>query len=130
MPQKKSLSSIESGCVPGASRVWYFTCSDKSTWFVLSCKQYRHVRVSTHSDALLHTICFLSLIYFMAWDEGLPYISDTKNKRKNYCSSGFVQLRQLALGCESSCLKSTHDAYENTWKCGELKPFFSPSPGR
>ena len=24
----------------------------------------------------------------------------------------------------------THDAYENTWKCGERKLFFSPSAGR
>ena len=23
----------------------------------------------------------------------------------------------------------THDAYENTWKCGELKLYFSPSAG-
>ena len=26
-------------------------------------------------------------------------------------------------------VKSTHDAYENTWKCGELKLYFSPSAG-
>ena len=38
-------------------------------------------------------------------------------------------MRQLALGCESSGVKSTHDAYENTWKCGELKLYFSPSAG-
>ena len=25
--------------------------------------------------------------------------------------------------------QSTHDAYENTWKCGELKLYFSPSAG-
>ena len=30
---------------------------------------------------------------------------------------------------ESSWVKSTHDAYENTWKCGELKLYFSPSAG-
>ena len=24
-------------------------------------------------------------------------------------------------------IKSTHDAYENTWKCGELKLYFSSS---
>ena len=27
-------------------------------------------------------------------------------------------------GCDE-----THDAYENTWKCGELKLYFSPSAG-
>ena len=26
-------------------------------------------------------------------------------------------------------VKSTHDAYENTWKCCELKLYFSPSAG-
>ena len=26
-------------------------------------------------------------------------------------------------------VKTTHDAYENTWKCGELKLYFSPSAG-
>ena len=25
--------------------------------------------------------------------------------------------------------KRKHDAYENTWKCGELKFYFSPSAG-
>ena len=25
--------------------------------------------------------------------------------------------------------ESTHDAYENTWKCGELKLYFSSSAG-
>ena len=25
--------------------------------------------------------------------------------------------------------KSTHDAHENTWKCGELKLYFAPSAG-
>ena len=28
--------------------------------------------------------------------------------------------------CESNCVDSTHDAYENTWKCGELKLLFFP----
>ena len=32
-------------------------------------------------------------------------------------------------GCESNWVKSTHDAYENTRKCGELKLYFSPSAG-
>ena len=35
---------------------------------------------TTHSDVLLHTKCFLSVTYFMAWSEGVPYIFDTKNK--------------------------------------------------
>ena len=26
-------------------------------------------------------------------------------------------------------IATTHDAYENTWKCGELKLYFSPSAG-
>ena len=34
---------------------------------------------------------------------------------------------QPALGCESNWVKSTHDAYENTWKCGELKLYSAPS---
>ena len=36
-------------------------------------------------------------------------------------------MRQLALGFESKWVKSTHDAYENSCKCGELKIYFSPS---
>ena len=46
-----------------------------------------------------------------------------------YTYNGTRRVRQLALGCESNRVKSTHDAYENTWKCGELKLYFSPSAG-
>ena len=46
-----------------------------------------------------------------------------------YTYDGTRKVRQLALGCESNWVKSTHDAYENTWKCGELKLYFSPSAG-
>ena len=28
-----------------------------------------------------------------------------------------------------NCVNSTHDAYENTWKCGELKLYFFLSAG-
>ena len=41
--------------------------------------------------------------------------------------NGTRRVRQLALGCRR--VKSTHGAYENTWKCGELKLYFSPSAG-
>ena len=43
-----------------------------------------------------------------------------------YTYDGTRRLRQLALGCESNRVKSIHDAYENTWKCGEL--FIFPHP--
>ena len=46
-----------------------------------------------------------------------------------YTYNGTRRVRQLALGCESNRVKSTHDAYENTSKCGELKLYFSPSAG-
>ena len=46
-----------------------------------------------------------------------------------YTYDGTRRVCQLALGCESSWVKSTHNAYENTWKCGELKLYFSPSAG-
>ena len=46
-----------------------------------------------------------------------------------YTYKGTRRVRQLALGCESNWVKSTQDAYENTWKCGELKLYFSPSAG-
>ena len=46
-----------------------------------------------------------------------------------YRYSGSGRTRQLALGCEGNWAKSTHDAYENTRKCGELKLYFSPSAG-
>ena len=39
---------------------------------------------------------------------------------------GIRRVRHLALGCESNWVKSTHDAYENTWKCGER--FIFPHP--
>ena len=44
-----------------------------------------------------------------------------------YTYNGTRRVRQLALGCKSNWVKSTHDAYENTWKCGELNLNFSPS---
>ena len=46
-----------------------------------------------------------------------------------YTYNGIRRVRQLALGCESNGVKSTHDAYENTWKCGELQLYFSLSAG-
>ena len=46
-----------------------------------------------------------------------------------YTYNGTRRVRQLALGCESNWVKSTHDAYENTRKCGKLKLYFSPSAG-
>ena len=46
-----------------------------------------------------------------------------------YTYNGTRRVRQLGSGCESNLVKSTHDAYENTWKCGELKLYFSPSAG-
>ena len=42
---------------------------------------------TTHSDALLHAICLLSVTYFMAWSEVVPYIFDKKNKGKDNRSS-------------------------------------------
>ena len=48
--------------------------------------------------------------------------ADRNSSRYRY--SGIRRTRQLALGCEGNRIKSTHDAYENTWKCGEQKLFF------
>ena len=53
----------------------------------------------------------------------------TDRDSERYTYNGTRRVRQLALGCESNWVKSTHDAYENTWKCGELKLYFSPSAG-
>ena len=53
----------------------------------------------------------------------------TDRDRLRYTYNGTRRVRQLALGCKSNWVKSTHDAYENTWKCGELKLYFSPSAG-
>ena len=50
---------------------------------------------------------------------------DRDSSRYRY--RGNRRTRQLALDCEGSRVKSTHDEYESTWKCGELKLlFFSP----
>ena len=46
-----------------------------------------------------------------------------------YTYNGTRRVRQLASGCESNRVKSTHDAYENTSKCGELKLYFCSSAG-
>ena len=49
-------------------------------------------------------------------------MSSTSAPPSVYCVSlrftynGTRRVRQLALGCESNWVKSTHDAYENTWK--------------
>ena len=40
-----------------------------------------------------------------------------------------VQGNQLTATSIRRTLKRTHDEYENTWKCGEIKPYFSPSAG-
>ena len=54
---------------------------------VCSLVQAIQVRTSkttptTHSDVLLHTICFLSVTYFMARSKGVPYIFETKTRGK------------------------------------------------
>ena len=46
-----------------------------------------------------------------------------------YTYNGTRRVCQLALGCERNWVKSTLDAYENTWKGGELKLYFSSSAG-
>ena len=51
---------------PGPRR-WYYTSSGKSTWFVLSCKQYRYVRVRPHTAMLYYTHNAFCLTYFTAW---------------------------------------------------------------
>ena len=56
-----------------------------------------------------------------------PWSTDRDSLRYTY--NGTRRVRQLALGCESNWVKSAHDAYKNTWKCGELKLYFSPSAG-
>ena len=53
--------------------------------------------------------------------------ADRDSSRYRY--SGIRKTRQLALGSEGNWVKSTHDAYENTWKRGELELYFSPSAG-
>ena len=53
----------------------------------------------------------------------------TDRDSSRYTYNGIRRLRQLALGCESSWVKSTHNVFENTWKCGEIKPYFAPSAG-
>ena len=45
-----------------------------------------------------------------------------RNTRYSHINSKWYGM--LALGCESNWVKSTHDAYENTWKCGELELYF------
>ena len=55
--------------------------------------------------------------------------TDDRDSLRYNTYNGTRRVCQLALRCESNWVKSTHDAYENTWKCGELKLYFSPSAG-
>ena len=59
----------------------------------------------------------------------LTRTADRDSSRDRY--SGNRRTRQLAVDCEGSWVESTHDAYENTRKCGELKLYFLffPSAG-
>ena len=41
----------------------------------------------------------------------------------------FFPIPSIIFATFRDVLKSTHDAYENTWKCGELKLYFSSSAG-
>ena len=59
--------------------------------------------------------------------------SDTKKKRAVVTTVlyGVGALYKLQATCYrrgAPCVW-THDAYENTWKCGELELYFSPSAG-
>ena len=54
---------------------------------------------------------------------------NTDRDSSRYTYNGTRRVRQLALGCESNWVKSTHSAYENTWKGGELKLYFAQSAG-
>ena len=53
--------------------------------------------------------------------------ADRDSSRYRYSENR--KTRQLTLDCECNWVKSTHDVYGNTWKCGELKLYFSPSAG-
>ena len=84
----KPHSSIGSGCVSGVSRVVLYKFGQIDIVRTLVQDIYFKVdaystSITTHSDALLHTICFLSTKYFMPVSEGVPYIFDNKNKGKN-----------------------------------------------
>ena len=57
----------------------------------------------------------------MAVDAAGVVTKTTDRDSLRYTFNGTRKVHQLALGCESNWVKSTHDAYENTWKCGELK---------
>ena len=56
---------------------------------LVQAMQVRTIKTTptTHSDALLHTICFWSVTYFMAWSKVVPYVFDTKYKGNNIRSS-------------------------------------------
>ena len=42
---------------------------------------------------------------------------------------GNRRTHQLELDCRCNWVTSTQDVYKNTWKCGELTFYFSPSAG-
>ena len=51
---------------------------------------------------------------------------ERKNKMRRHCpymAGGTIKRQNV----NNRLVKSTHDAYENTWKCGELKLYFSSS---
>ena len=48
---------------------------------------------------------------------------------KKHTTQGGTRTDYSYITADAIVVKSTHDAYENTWKCGELKLYFSSSAG-
>ena len=58
-----------------------------------------------------------------------PLISHVASTAGHYTVSSVLLVEGVRKSrLESHTVKSTHDAYENTWKCGELNPFTAPEP--
>ena len=102
-------------------RTWYNTLPILFCWFAHAWSPFNlswSCRVDIHTHPYTTAACAAGVVANTADRDSL-----------RYAYNGTRRVRQLALRCESNWVKSTHDAYENTWKCGELKLYFSPSAG-
>ena len=84
----------------------------------------------SHITMLQHVCCLhqssqRTVISTIACAAGVVTRTADRNSSR-YRYSVNRRTRQLALDCEGNCIKSTHDAYETTWKFGELKLQFFP----
>ena len=106
------------------------TCEDEMLRLSL-ISEFRscwYIRVSGGGLNCVSCVCVYHLglcVFFPGYSSAPELLEPALWPRTWLCELMWGQQRQHS----SNWVKSTHDAYENTWKCGELKLYFSPSAG-